>query len=186
VPRLIHLNGFPGIGKSTIARLYVGEHTGVLNCDVDVLRTLIGGWHADFATAGALIRPAALAMIGAYLANGHDVVLPQMLLDPTELARFESCATGAGADFLERFLMDDVGNAVARFGRRGSSEPDDPWPDRVRAIVAADGGDESLAKYHAALLTLLKQRPQARIVQSDEGDADATYQRLLASLDPDA
>lgn len=79
--RLIHLNGPPGIGKSTLARRYVADHRGVLNCDVDVLRTLIGGWQSDFQAAGALIRPAALAMIRAYLDNGHDVVLPQMMLD---------------------------------------------------------------------------------------------------------
>ncbi|MCW2832638.1 MAG: hypothetical protein JWN68_591 [Nocardioides sp.] len=66
--RLIHLNGPPGIGKSTLARRYVADHPGVLNCDIDVLRTLIGGWEGDFGTAGALIRPSALAMIGAYLA----------------------------------------------------------------------------------------------------------------------
>jgi hypothetical protein len=99
VSRLIHVNGPPGIGKSTLARRSVEAHPGVLNCDIDVLRTFIGGWEDDFGGAGALIRPAALAMIAAYLANGRDVVLPQMLIDLTELARFESCATGVGALF---------------------------------------------------------------------------------------
>ena len=50
--RLLHLNGPPGIGKSTLARRYAAEHHGVLNCDIDVLRTLIGGWEDDFAGAG--------------------------------------------------------------------------------------------------------------------------------------
>ncbi len=74
--RLIHLNGPPGIGKSTLARRFVDAHPGVLNCDVDVLRTLIGGWQSDFARAGALIRPAALAMIEAYLRNGKRRRVP--------------------------------------------------------------------------------------------------------------
>jgi hypothetical protein len=87
VSRLIHLNGPPGIGKSTLARRYVADHAGVLNCDIDMLRTLVGGWASDFPGAGALIRPAALAMIEAYLASGHDVVLPQMLADPAELVK---------------------------------------------------------------------------------------------------
>ena len=106
--RLIHLNGPPGIGKSTIARRYVDEHPGVLNCDIDVLRTFIGGWASDFVGAGSLLRPVALAMIEAHLQNGHDVVLPQMLFDPAELTRFEACADNAGAEFVERFLMDDL------------------------------------------------------------------------------
>lgn len=180
--RLIHLNGPPGIGKSTIARRYVADHHGVLNCDIDVLRTLIGGWSADFGTAGALIRSAALAMIEAYLRTGHDVVLPQMVLDPGQLARFESCAENAGAQFIERFLMDDAEVAVARFSRRGASTPDDPWHSQVRAIVAADGGDEELMRCHAALTGLLAERPGAQVVPSVEGEAEATYERLLGTL----
>ncbi|UUZ58150.1 ATP-binding protein [Nocardioides sp. B-3] len=127
--RLIHLNGPPGIGKSTLARRYVDDHDGVLNCDIDVLRTLIGGWDRDFAGAGALIRPAALAMIGAYLASGEDVVLPQMLVRPSQVALFSGCATDVGAEFVERFLMDSAASSVARFTRRGTGSAD-PWHDQ--------------------------------------------------------
>ncbi|WP_309647354.1 AAA family ATPase [Nocardioides sp.] len=183
--RLLHLNGPPGIGKSTLARLYVADHPGVLNCDIDVLRTLIGGWESDFGRAGALIRPAALAMIEAYLAHGHDVVLPQMLTNPTELARFEASATAAGAQLVERFLMDTPAASVARFHRRGADAgtgTDDPWHDQVRGIVAANGGDEALARSHEALERLLVQRPTAVVIASAEGKVDETYRSLLESL----
>jgi 2-phosphoglycerate kinase len=56
-PRLILINGPPGIGKSTLARRYADDHPGVLDCDIDVVRCLIGGWREDFGRAGALIRP---------------------------------------------------------------------------------------------------------------------------------
>ena len=180
--RLIHLNGPPGIGKSTLARRYAAAHPGVLNCDVDVLRTLIGGWESDFEGAGALIRPAALAMIAAYLANGHDVVLPQMLINPTELARFEACATNVGARFVERVLMDSPAATVARFHRRGTSEADDPWHDQVRAIVAATGGDDLLTWCHTALERLLSERTSAVVIVSTEGAVDETYSSFLESL----
>ena len=145
------------MGKSTLARRYVRDHPGVLNCDVDVLRTFIGGWQDDFGAAGALIRPAALALIQAYLVGGHDVVLPQMLVDPAELARFESCATGVGAQYVERVLMDTPTAVVERFARRGATGDPDPWHDQVRAIVAAEGGDAVLVRYHEALEHLLQQ-----------------------------
>ena len=179
---LIHLNGPPGIGKSTIARRYVAEHPGVLNCDIDILRTLIGGWECDFGKAGVLIRPAALAMIEAYLANGHDVVLPQLLIDPTELARFEACAIDVGARFVERFLMDTPAASLARFHRRGASEAQDPWHDQVRAIVATDGGDDALTRRHAALERLLLERPNAVVIVSADGAVEETYCSFMASL----
>lgn len=182
MPRLIHLNGPPGIGKSTLARQYVDDHPGVLNCDVDVLRSLVGGWASDFAAAGALIRPAALAMIAAYLGNGHDVVLPQMLVDPAELALFEAAATGVGAEFVERVLMDTAEGAVARFARRGASDAHDAWHEQVRAIVAASGGDAALAEYHAALERLLRERREAVVIRSKEGAIQDTYAVLAASL----
>ncbi|WP_457205606.1 hypothetical protein [Nocardioides sp. P5_C9_2] len=76
--RLIHLNGAPGVGKSTLARALVSSRPGWLNCDIDLLRSLVGGWEDDFVGTGGVVRPLALAMISAHLAEGRSVVLLQM------------------------------------------------------------------------------------------------------------
>lgn len=182
MPRLIHLNGPPGIGKSTLARRYVDEHPGVLNCDVDVLRTLIGGWREDFNTAGVLIRPAAMAMISAYLEQGQDVIFPQLLLDLDELAEFEACAHQAGAEFVECMLMDTRTAAVERFHRRGQNGVHDPWHAHVRTIVERLGGDEYLARSHTQLQALLDQRPTIITITSVQDQIDDTYRAFVTAL----
>ncbi|CAN5143885.1 hypothetical protein BH09ACT12_BH09ACT12_08150 [soil metagenome] len=181
MPRLIHLNGSPGIGKSTLARRYAADHPGVLNCDIDVLRTMIGGWDADFEAAGGLIRSPALAFIEAYLRGGHDVVLPQMLARVTELERFEAAARQAGAEFVTVLLVDDEASAVARFHARGAGDAD-PWHMQVRRIVAEQGGDAVLTHYHHALRTLLTQRPDTIEVRSVDRDPEGTYRAVLTAV----
>lgn len=52
----------------------------------------------------------------------------------------------------------------------------------MRTIVAASGGDETLARYHAALEHLVQERPCAVLIHSVEGAIDETYASLLESL----
>jgi hypothetical protein len=104
------------------------------------------------------------------------------LIDPAEISLFEACALRTSARFVERLLMDDRERSVARFNRRGETDADNPWHSQVRAIVAAQGGDDALRERHSALRALLGQRPDAVVIQSSEGAVEDTYRRLLASL----
>lgn len=178
--RLIHLNGPPGIGKSTISSRYAAAHPGVLNCDIDVLRTLVGGWESDFSGAGALIRPAAVAMIGAYLAGGHDVVVPQLIVRAAVIRAFEATARDAGAEFCEIVLMDDREAAMQRFSRRAGTD------EAILAAVEAGGGDRMLTDYYDELLALVSQRPTAIVVASNYGAIDNTYAAVSTALDSSA
>ncbi|WP_067438830.1 AAA family ATPase [Nocardioides jensenii] len=173
---LIHLNGAPGVGKSTIARRYAERNPGVLNCDVDVLRTMIGGWRADFEGVGALIRPVALAMLAEHLRHGNDVVLPQMLVRGTELARFREAALGAGAGYLHILLDAPPAVATDRFYGRPA---DEPLHATIRGIVDEAGGPEQIAAYHRGLEALAQEVPGTRRVPAD-GDVEATCAALRA------
>lgn len=120
-------------------------------------------------------------MIGAYLSNGRDVVLSQMLIDASELAKFETSAIAVGAQFVECVLMDTPTATVERFHRRGPSEEGNLWNDQVRVIVEEGGGDELLVRCHAALEHLAL-RPDAIVIASTEGRIVDTYQTFLKAV----
>lgn len=176
MPRLIHLNGPPAIGKSTLARRYADDHPGVLCWDVDVVRTLVGGWSHDYAGAGALVRPLALAGIRAWLDEGRDVVLPQLLADPVEHARFRAAATDVGADPVHVLLTDEVEAAVERFHLRTAWGVDPHAGVAARAVDDA-GGDELLRDYHQRLTALAGSTPTT-MLHSRAGDVEGTYAAL--------
>lgn len=174
---LIHLNGAPGVGKSTIAERYTDEHPGVLNCDVDRLRCFIGGWREDFVATGGLIRPVALAMIGAHLDGGRDVVLPQMLARDDERERFRAAAVDAGHSYVHIMLRARSGLAGARFYGRSVS---DPLHAVIRGVVDRDGGGSAIEDWERRLVSA--SAPDAIHLDAD-GDIDVTYARVVASVE---
>ncbi len=133
---LIHLNGPPGIGKSTLSALYADRHPGTLNLDIDRLHGLVGGWQDDDGRTHDVLRPLALAMASTHLRDGRDVVLPQYLARLEEIEAFEQVARDEGADFHEVVLLDEKAESVARFDRR---RDDSPWGAHNRRLVEARG-----------------------------------------------
>lgn len=178
--RLVHLNGAPGVGKSTLARRWAADRPGTLVLDVDVLRTFVSGWTDDYSGAGALVRPVALAAITAYLAQGRDVVLPQLVARPEQLARFAAAADGAGYRHLVLSAPVDV--LVARHRTRAESRDDvDPATAAARHI-AAHSTDDLIDGYREDLAALVAADPATTVVETVDGDVDATYAALLAAL----
>ncbi|AJR18614.1 AAA family ATPase [Pimelobacter simplex] len=176
--RLLHLNGAPGVGKSTLAQRYAAEHPGVLACDIDRLRCFVGGWEDDFAGAGAVIRPVAQAMIAAHLDGGRDVVLPQMLADEGERAGFRAIAADAGHDYVHVLLRAPRGVAQERLYGRSA---DDPLHAVVRAEIDAAGGAAAVDELDRRLA--LSAEGAAGVILLDAGAGPAaTYDALVAAL----
>jgi predicted kinase len=182
VPRLIHLNGPPGIGKSTLAQQYVDEHPGVLNLDTDQVRTLIGGWRQRFADTEEIVRPIALSMAAAHLRGGRDVVMPWVLCQLSEIALFEATAHANGAAFCQIVLMDTKQQSVERCNRRGTDDAQ-IWHQQVQEIADRMSSEALVADIHDRLVAVIAARTDTRVVPSVAGAIQQTYEALTAVLD---
>ena len=180
MPRLIHLNGPPGIGKSTLAALYADRHPGTLDLDIDRLHALVGGWRDPDNRTHDVLRPVALAMASAHLGGGRDVILPQYLGRIAEIEAFERVARQHGADFHEVVLFDDKDAALDRFEHRID---DSDWERHNRRVVEAMGGRALLADLYDRLIELLQRRPSAIVVPSGRDRVEAAYEALIRALD---
>lgn len=177
--QLVHLNGPPGIGKSTLAALYTERHPGTLNLDIDRLHPLVGGWQDPRHDTHTILRPVALAMAATHLAGGRDVVLPQYLARLKEIERFEDVARGHGARFREVVLLDDKAPSIARFDRRAD---DTPVNRHTRSIVEQQGGADFLAAMYDRLSAALESRPDVVVVTSRLDAVEDAYDDLVRAL----
>jgi predicted kinase len=175
-PLVLHLNGAPGVGKSTLARRWADAHPGTLLLDPDALRTWVSGWREHFVETGARIRPVAIAMLSTYVAEGGSVVLAQLVADESELARFETAAVDAGGQFVEVFLEAD--DLAERFWSRRA---DEPWLEAVHALVT-EAAPDHLEQYASRLAALASRRPGAIRLPTRSGDVDAAYDALAAAV----
>jgi predicted kinase len=166
---LILLNGPPGAGKSTLARMYAEAHPMTLNLDIDGVRDMLGQWRSDPHSAGLLARSVVLAAARVHLAAGYDVVIPQFLGRLTFVEQAEALAWEAGVTFRMVVLLDSEENSLRRFAARG---PVDGQP----------VSDEEFALMYNRLLAIVAARPNVTVVPTMEGEMARAYRDLVAAL----
>lgn len=175
---LLHLNGAPGVGKSTIAERLVASRPGWLNCDIDILRTLIGGWKDTFAAAGAQIRPVAREMMAAQLATGRGVVLPQLIMQDRELAQFKSLATVCGVPYVHVYVDASDAELSMRWQRRNAGNP---WAATSQRVLRELGGTQAVL-VAGGLARELAVVDRAVFVRSDRGRIDDAVAQIANLL----
>lgn len=179
MPRLVHLNGAPGIGKSTLARRYIADHPLAFCLDIDGFRRLIGGWDTRPEESGQLARRMALAMAREHLSEGHDVVFPQFVARPEFVARLAALADRVGAEFFEVVLMDEPIAAELRFDAR-AGDPD--WARHHEEAARMLGAAGGFAAMYNALISALDQLPNRVTITTTAEDIDGAYRSLQAVL----
>jgi predicted kinase len=163
VPTLLHLNGPSGVGKSTLARAHAAAHPGTLLCDIDELRSWVSGWEDDFVGTGEAVRASALALMTAYLREGRDVVLPQLIVTPAQVDRFEAAAAEAGASYVA-VVLDAAPDVLLQ---RLHARPVTPVTDVISRIIEERGGDEVVLEGRRQLLDLASERGWAVVDTTD-------------------
>jgi predicted kinase len=166
--RLILVNGAPGGGKSTVARMYADAHPLTLCLDIDQVRDMLGQWRRDAVAAGLLARAIALAAARTHLAAGHDVVIPQFVGRVAFIEQLAELAREVNARFHEIVLLDSKENSLRRFAARG--------PVDGRPVTAAE-----LAEMYDRLLGVIAARPDTTVVRTRDGEIDRAYRDFLAA-----
>ncbi|KRE96079.1 hypothetical protein ASG76_03265 [Nocardioides sp. Soil774] len=174
MPALLHLNGPSGVGKSTLARAHAAAHPGTLLCDIDELRSWVSGWEDDFIGTGEAVRASALALLTAYLGTGRDVVLPQLIVTPAQVERFEAAAAAAGATYVG-VVLDAAPDVLLQ---RLHARPVTPVTAVVARIIEERGGDALVLEGREQLLQLAAEKGWTVIDTSDRDAALAGLARL--------
>lgn len=153
---LVLINGLPGSGKSTLAREFARRHPGAVALDIDVLRSMIGGWRRDPEAAGRQARSMALAVAGDQLAAGHPVLVPQLLARAGFIDRLAALAAAAEVRFVETVIDAPLPLCRRRFSERAAS-PAGPAEAEAQVWLAPDD-DAGWAELQQRLAQLAARR----------------------------
>ncbi|HVM73684.1 MAG TPA: AAA family ATPase [Candidatus Paceibacterota bacterium] len=175
-PKLIILNGFAGVGKTTLAKRYIDEHPLALDIEGDRLIVMLGQWLAHEDEARKIIFELTKSLAGTHLGLGRDVVITYLLTDATHAEAFEQLAQEHSADYKEVFLAADRDEAIARLLKRGT------WGEEGLDPLTEEDLP-SINKLWDTMATETAKRPSSITVPVKEGDIDHTYQLFITALE---
>lgn len=182
MPRLIHLNGPAGVGKSTVAQLYVDHHPGALNLDGDQIVSQIGGWRDNFWASVRAARLLAASMARTHLGRGNDVIWPQVASQAHEVEGMEQAAREAGGEYHEFLLTIAKEDALDRFMGRSSSSRVTAIQRGIDSIVADHGGPDFLARVYDHIHEFARTRTRCIVINTAGMSAQQTYDTLENAL----
>nr|NLI49165.1 AAA family ATPase [Propionibacterium sp.] len=178
MPRLILLNGAPGVGKSTIARLLAERNPFTLAFSIDDIKHSLGRWADDPTEAKAHARSLGIALIREQLGRGRDVILAQYIVRGSFIDELEADAGDVGATFHEIVLTLPVQALATRIGERLRNPTKTALELNNRMVVPADAPD-----LVASITEMLRARPRAERVDAG-GTVEETLARVAELFEP--
>jgi deoxyadenosine/deoxycytidine kinase len=174
-PKLILLNGFAGVGKTTIARRYKDNHPLSLSIEIDELIVMLGQWLTYEEKAREYVFELTKSMIAAHLRAEKNVLLPYLLTNASHAEAFEEIATTQNAQFYEVFLSVDKEDAVERLMARGT------W---------GEAGTPPITKYDLPVINTLfdtmmeatSKRTRTIYIHPLKNDIETTYKEFLEKV----
>lgn len=180
-PKLILLNGNPGMGKTTLATRYAQTKEMTLNLDVDNIWIMMTGWDTPNSDTNRLKRKYSYAITDMHLAEGHDVIVPNILQTIEQYESFERIARANNAALKEVVLLSNVEDAIERCKTRARTQGHQDGF-RPGGLLDKGGREVMLRTMHANMLDTIAQRPNMVRIESVRGDIDGTYNKLLQSI----
>lgn len=180
-PKLILLNGNPGMGKTTLAERYAEEHPMTLNLDIDNIWIMMGGWDTPGSDSNRLKQKYAHTIADMHLAEGYDVIVPSLMQSVSQYEAFERIAQANNAALKEVVLLSNVEDAIERCKTRARAQG---HPDGFRpgGVLDSGGREKMLESMFESVATTISQRPNMQVIASVEHDIDDTYQKLLSTI----
>jgi predicted kinase len=180
-PKLIILNGCPGVGKSTLSKKYVDNHPMALNLDIDTIWFMMGQWQESRPKSHEQKMRLAYVIANEHLRCGYDVVIAQHLENTSYLETFSKIAKKQHAYFVEICLKNSANVAVKRFIERGKASGHRNGF-RPGGIVDTEGRESKILQMHKQVERVTRSRANTHVIEVEHGKIEETYQAIMSRV----
>jgi hypothetical protein len=169
------------MGKTTLAERYAEKHPMTLNLDIDNIWVMMSGWDKPGSDSNHLKFKYAYTIADMHLAEGYDVIVPQLMESNERYRAFERIARANNAALKEVVLLSNCDDAIERCKARARAQGH-PEGFRPGGVLDTGGREKMLKSMFDNVVATVGQRPNMQYIEPVEHDIHGTYQKLLTAI----